>query len=134
MWIDANEEALSSYVYKKVYAKLYGDLVNSLMEFKKHSNDLSDKMLGILNIPTSAGVNTVTQRQHQIKNQLRSTMEMQQRTMDTLEAIRGDLQKIQSQIPAKKTVKTTKKSAGSKSNGPSKGKKKTRKSLKKVKS
>jgi len=125
MWIDANEEVFASYVADEDYSILYGELVNSLVNFKKQSNELSDDILKALNIPTAAGVNTVTMRQHQIKNYLRSTMEMQQRSIDTMEEMRLELQKIQSQISGQSPSKTKKKSDSGKKTRVSKSKKKT---------
>ncbi|MGY8813743.1 MAG: class III poly(R)-hydroxyalkanoic acid synthase subunit PhaE [Gammaproteobacteria bacterium] len=128
MWIDANEEVFASYVTNEDYSKLYSELVNSFVKFKKQSNELSDDILKALNMPTSAGVNTITMRQHQIKNQLRSSMEMQQKTMDTLEKMRLEIQNIQSQISTKKSSKTKKISDGGKKKRVLNSKKKTNES------
>ncbi|MGK0298556.1 MAG: class III poly(R)-hydroxyalkanoic acid synthase PhaE subunit [Gammaproteobacteria bacterium] len=125
MWIDANEEVFASYVAGEDYSILYSELVNSLVKFKKQSNDLSDDILKALNIPTSAGVNTITMRQHQIKNHLRSTMEIQQKTLGSLEQMRLELQKIQSQISEKKPSKIKNKSDSGKKKRVSKNKNKT---------
>jgi class III poly(R)-hydroxyalkanoic acid synthase PhaE subunit len=106
MWIDANEEVFAEYVSSEDYSTLYANLVNSLIEFRKHSNILSDGMLTVLNVPTSSGVKSLTERQHHIKKELKETARMQRRTLDALEEIRNELKKLSE---TKNKTKTTKK-------------------------
>lgn len=102
MWIDANEDVFAEFAFTDEYARLYGDLVNALTAFRRQSNELSDDLLALVNVPTSAGVNTVTRRQHQMRNELRSSRELQRQTVAELDEVRAELQKLQADLRAVK--------------------------------
>ncbi len=70
LWVDANEDAYAEFVYSDEYRHLYGALVNSLMKFKQHNQQTVDESLSSLNIPTQKGVDTVKQRQQELRREL----------------------------------------------------------------
>lgn len=106
LWIDANEEVFAQFAYNEDYSKLYGELVNSLMSFRRQANEVLDEILSLLNLPTLKSMNTVHQRQHQMGNELRSGREIQRRIEQDLAALRVELGKIQDRsVAAKRTRK-----------------------------
>ncbi|MDX1518821.1 MAG: poly(R)-hydroxyalkanoic acid synthase subunit PhaE [Gammaproteobacteria bacterium] len=52
IWVDCNEEAYADFVFTSEYSVLYGELVNSLMDYKKNSNELRDEILQASSLPT----------------------------------------------------------------------------------
>ena len=70
LWVDANEDAYAEFVYSDEYTHLYGAMVNSLMKFKQHNQKTVDESLSALNIPTQKGVDTVKQRQQELRREL----------------------------------------------------------------
>lgn len=109
LWVDANEEIFATFAFNEDYSRLYGDLVNSLMRFRQQGNEVLDEILSIMSMPTLRGVNTVHKRQHKMGNELRTSMEMQQRVAADLHLLQVELRKMQSQVfkngPAKGVTK-----------------------------
>ncbi len=70
LWVDANEDAYAEFVNSDEYTHLYGAMVNSLMKFKQHNQKTVDESLSALNIPTQKGVDTVKQRQQELRREL----------------------------------------------------------------
>ncbi|TVQ73361.1 class III poly(R)-hydroxyalkanoic acid synthase subunit PhaE [Ectothiorhodospira sp. BSL-9] len=77
-WVDVSEEVYGEFVMSEEYAKVYGDMVNSLMAVKRQGTRLMDEVTESLNMPTRREVNTLHRRlqesrreMHQIKSALR---------------------------------------------------------------
>ncbi|MCG5516347.1 MULTISPECIES: class III poly(R)-hydroxyalkanoic acid synthase subunit PhaE [unclassified Ectothiorhodospira] len=77
-WVDVSEEVYGEFVMSEEYAKVYGDMVNSLMAVKRQGTRLMDEVTESLNMPTRREVNTLHRRlqesrreMHQIKAALR---------------------------------------------------------------
>lgn len=71
VWVDAGEEAYAEFVMRPEFAELYGRLVNALMAVKRHGREMVDESLGALNMPTREELNTVLDRQQQLRRQVR---------------------------------------------------------------
>lgn len=62
LWIDSCEQAYGEYVKTDRYVEIYGRLVNSLMALKRHGSMMVDEVLGAMNMPTRAEVDTLHRR------------------------------------------------------------------------
>lgn len=71
LWIESNEKVYADYVLTKEYSELNGRLVNSLMEFKKHSHEITEEMLSAMNMPTRKALNALEHRQYELRKQVR---------------------------------------------------------------
>lgn len=69
LWIDANEEVFARFAFYEDHARLYGELVNALMRFRRQFNEIMDTMLAAANMPTGAAMQTVYQRQQDMRRQ-----------------------------------------------------------------
>ena len=76
LWVDCNEEAYASFVYKPEYSNLYGRLTNALMAVKQHGRNLVDESLGALNVPTYKGINTLQKRQYDMGRQQKAALKI----------------------------------------------------------
>ncbi|MDX1487189.1 MAG: class III poly(R)-hydroxyalkanoic acid synthase subunit PhaE, partial [Acidiferrobacterales bacterium] len=66
LWVDCCEEVYGKYVSTDEYAELHGELVNTLMQVKRHAGALIDEYLGAMNMPTRREVNTLHRRMQQM--------------------------------------------------------------------
>ena len=66
-WVDACEEIYAEYAMSEEYTRLYGEVVNALMTFKKQQNKMADDMLEELNMPTRREVDSVHERMHAMR-------------------------------------------------------------------
>jgi class III poly(R)-hydroxyalkanoic acid synthase PhaE subunit len=122
LWVAACEEEYAKHVITPAYAKVYGELINSLMAFKKQWRELFDQRLGMLGMPTNREVRTLQTRLQETRRDMR--------------AMRSELAELKEQIaqlrtpapaakaPAKKAAakkapvrKTTKKKTARKQSG-----------------
>lgn len=62
LWVDCCEEVYGEYVSTDEYAELHAQLVNTLMQVKRHAGALIDESLGAMNMPTRREVNTLHRR------------------------------------------------------------------------
>ncbi len=84
LWIDASEETYSRHAFDDGHAIMYANLVNALMKYRLQSNVIMDMVLEVMNLPTSAGMNTVIKRQQQMRNsvqQFQSELDQIRRTV-----------------------------------------------------
>jgi class III poly(R)-hydroxyalkanoic acid synthase PhaE subunit len=86
-WVDACEEVYAEYAMSEEYTRLYGEAVNALMAFKKQQNKMADDMLEELNMPTRREVDSMHERQHDLRR-------------DNLQ-LRKDIAKLQAALRAK---------------------------------
>lgn len=96
LWIDSNEEVFARFAFKEEHARLYGELVNSLMHYRRQSNEIMDAILSALNMPTGAGMNTVYRRQRQMMHTLRGSIEMQKQMENSFQQLQASLNRINS--------------------------------------
>ena len=69
LWVDSNEKAYAAYVYTDEYSEIYGRMTNALMAVKKHSRNTVDEMLASLNMPTRKTINTMLERQQELRRE-----------------------------------------------------------------
>jgi class III poly(R)-hydroxyalkanoic acid synthase PhaE subunit len=62
LWVDCCEEVYGEYASTDEYAELHAELVNTLMQVKRHAGALIDEYLGAMNMPTRREVNTLHRR------------------------------------------------------------------------
>jgi class III poly(R)-hydroxyalkanoic acid synthase PhaE subunit len=65
-WVDVAEDVYSKYAMSEEYTKMYGEVVNSLMHFKKKYQEFTDDTLDKLNIPTRREVDSLHKRVHDL--------------------------------------------------------------------
>lgn len=81
IWVDCNEEAYANLAHSDEFSELYGEVTNALMGIKRYSRNVVDEMLAALNMPTRKGINTMQQRQQE----LRRDFKVANRKIETLE-------------------------------------------------
>lgn len=103
LWVDANEEVFAEFAFNEDYLRLYGDLINSLMAFRRHAGGMLDDVLGAASLPTVRETRTTQARQQRMRGELREAVASQRRTADELAALRRELAELKSsKSPAKK--------------------------------
>ncbi|MDE1151567.1 MAG: poly(R)-hydroxyalkanoic acid synthase subunit PhaE [Micavibrio sp.] len=66
-WVDVCEDVYAKYAMSDEYTKLYGEVVNALMQFKAQMNHITDEMAGQMNLPTRKEVDSLHQRVHALR-------------------------------------------------------------------
>jgi len=69
-WVDICEGIYADYAMTPEYTKLYGEVVNALMAFKKQQNKIVDEAMDQLNLPTRAEVDSLHQRMHALRREV----------------------------------------------------------------
>jgi hypothetical protein len=69
-WVDICEEIYAKYAMSDEYTQLYGEVVNALMAFKKQQNEVTDDIVGQLNMPTRAEVDSLHKQMHDLKREI----------------------------------------------------------------
>ena len=72
LWVDACEETYGEYAMTAEYSEMYGEMVNALMQVKRHGSLLVDEMLESMNMPTHREINTLHRRLHDMRREYRS--------------------------------------------------------------
>ena len=70
LWVDSQEEAYFEYALSETYSALYGDLINSALAFKAHTQKLYSESLSKMNLAESGQVDGLIEELHDIKQQL----------------------------------------------------------------
>ncbi|MFK5984314.1 MAG: DUF2730 family protein [Pseudomonadota bacterium] len=87
LWVNACEEVYAGYVTSSEYAKLHGDMVNSLMKVKQCWGKIIDKRLKLMNIPTQQQINSLQDRLQESRREvktLRSEMNQMEERMQLM--------------------------------------------------
>ncbi len=111
LWIDSNEEVFARFAFKQEHASLYGDLVNSLMHYRRQSNEIMDGILSAMNMPTGEGMNTVYRRQRQMMHTLRGSIEIQKQMEKSFQELQASLDRINSSTDKAKPGSSSKSAA-----------------------
>ncbi len=69
-WVDICEGIYAKYAMTPEYTKLYGEVVNALMAFKKQQNKIIDEAMDQFNLPTRAEVDSLHQRMHDLRREV----------------------------------------------------------------
>ena len=70
LWIESNEKVYGDYVRKDEYSELMGRLMNSMMAFKKKSDEIIEDTLSALHLPTTRAMNELEQRHYLLRKQV----------------------------------------------------------------
>ena len=70
LWIESNEKVYGDYVCKDEYSELMGRLMNSMMAFKKKSDEIIEDTLSALHLPTTKAMNELEQRHYLLRKQV----------------------------------------------------------------
>ena len=85
LWVEVSEEHYAEFAMSDEYQALYGDMVNRLMEMKKHYHEIADDMLRALNLPNTREVDTMQQRLQQLR---RENIEMKKEIREIRELLK----------------------------------------------
>jgi class III poly(R)-hydroxyalkanoic acid synthase PhaE subunit len=72
LWVESNEKVYGDYVYTEEYSELNGRLVNSMMAFKKQSQNITEDTLSSMNIPTTSSVDELARRHYELRKQIKA--------------------------------------------------------------
>lgn len=68
-WVDVCEDVYAKYAMSQEYTKLYGEVVNALMAYKKQMNTIMDENLEQLNLPNRAEIDALHKSVHELKRE-----------------------------------------------------------------
>ena len=83
LWVDAAEDAYAAVVTTEEYSEIYARMINAQMALTNHTRNVVDQAIGMLDLPTRKGLNTVQQRQQELRREIRALR-------DELDALRAD--------------------------------------------
>jgi class III poly(R)-hydroxyalkanoic acid synthase PhaE subunit len=69
-WVDICEVIYAKYAMSEEYTRVYGEVVNALMAFKKQQSKITDELLDQFNLPTRAELDSLHQRMHELKREV----------------------------------------------------------------
>jgi len=104
LWVDCSEAAYLELVSTDGYARAYGHMVNALMALKQHGRHLVDEAVGAVGMPTRRSLNTLQQRQQELRRELsslRSQLADTQVDRGEFEALRAELGRLRSEVRAR---------------------------------
>ena len=67
LWVEVSEAHYAEFAMSSEYQELYGDMVNRLMILRKHYSEIADDMLAALNLPGRRELDTMQERQQQLR-------------------------------------------------------------------
>lgn len=73
VWVDAAEEAYAEIALSDEFRKTYGDVVNAQMRVRSHVQAEVERLGAELGMPTRSELNSVHQRLHGLRRELRAT-------------------------------------------------------------
>jgi poly[(R)-3-hydroxyalkanoate] polymerase subunit PhaE len=94
LWVDSHEEAYADYVLTEEYSKLYGQLVNSMLAFRGHSNQFVSDSLKDLNLPTTDQLDVLQKQQHELRQELRDLNQQQEQDKKRIKALEDKIKKL----------------------------------------
>lgn len=68
-WVDVNEEVFADYALSDEYTKMYGEVVNALMAYKKQMHILTDDVMEQMNLPTRSELDSLHQKTQILKRE-----------------------------------------------------------------
>jgi len=98
LWVDASEQAYADFFYSEEYPRLYGALVNSLMHYKRHNQQTVNELLATMNIPTQQGVNTVKERQQDLRRELHSVRQQLKQDNARYQRLAEQFERLQKEV------------------------------------
>jgi len=70
LWVDSSEEVFARFALTDEYARLYGEVVNTLMAFRLHAQAMVDDALSHMNLPTRRELDTQQERFQALRRQV----------------------------------------------------------------
>ncbi|MDJ0807740.1 MAG: class III poly(R)-hydroxyalkanoic acid synthase subunit PhaE [Gammaproteobacteria bacterium] len=107
LWIVSCEEVYGEQVMTPQYAEIHGNLVNTLMAFKKHMSQMVDENLGAFNMPTRSEIHTLQDRLQETRRenkQLRRELDELREKVDKLTTTRLSAASEKKAAPRKKAA------------------------------
>lgn len=98
LWIDCNEAAYAEHVLTEEYARRFGRLVNSLMAFKRHCQELIEEALAAMNMPTRQGMNSVRRHQQEMRRELNVAAAQGQANAESIRRLRDELDVLRREL------------------------------------
>ncbi len=111
-WVDICEDIYARYAMTEEYTRIYGEVVNALMAFKKQQNVITDELLDQFNMPTRAEVDSLHKRLHALRSEvaeLRAALSGKVKTAPKKKAAPAAKKAAPAKAAAKKTAKKGKK-------------------------
>lgn len=71
LWVETNETVYGEYVYTDEYSELNGRLVNSMMAFKKQSQEITEDNMKAMHLPTTRDMNELERRHYELRKQVK---------------------------------------------------------------
>lgn len=71
-WVNISEEVYARFAASPAHTALYGEVVNTLSAVKREMTVVIDQWAGQMNLPTRAEVDSLHQRMHDLKRELRA--------------------------------------------------------------
>jgi class III poly(R)-hydroxyalkanoic acid synthase PhaE subunit len=94
LWVDSSEAAYLELVGTDAHAEAYGRAVNALMALKNHGRNIVDEVVGAMGLPTRHGLNTLQQRQQELRREVVSL----RRELSAMDAMRNELAELRRQL------------------------------------
>jgi class III poly(R)-hydroxyalkanoic acid synthase PhaE subunit len=98
VWVDCSEEAYLELVSTDSYAEVYGRMVNALMALKHHGRNLVDEAVGAMGLPTRHGLNTLQQRQQELRREVVAL----RRELAAMRSVREELAALRREVDGRK--------------------------------
>lgn len=98
LWIECSEAAYSERAFTEDYAQCFGRLVNTLMAFKRHGQELVDEGLSAANLPTRQGMNSIQRSQRDMRRDLEAAAAQGAANAESLSQIRQELESLRQEL------------------------------------
>lgn len=71
LWVECGEQAYAEWVCTEEYIQAHANMINSLMACKHYEQEMTDELLGALNMPTRRELDTFSLRMQQMRRELK---------------------------------------------------------------
>lgn len=101
IWMDVNDEVFTEFAFQEDYARLYANLVNSMIACRQHQNAVLDEIMQAVNLPAGGDVDTAYRRLQEMRKELDAMHEMQRRTVEELAKLGSAVQHLETRPAVK---------------------------------
>lgn len=124
LWVDCSEQVYAQNVLTDSYAKMHGEMINTLMALKQQGAHMMDDLAGTLNMPTRQEMDTIHKRfqasrrdYNAMQHDLTATQLREEDLAERLSALMQKVDRLESSDgvqPQRRKKSTPKKKAGKK--------------------
>jgi len=107
LWVDCGEVAYAELVTTEEYSKLNARLVNAMMAWKQHEQNMIDDVLGTLNMPTRKELDSINLRMQQMRRDIKALQATENGML--VSELQHELTALRAELEALKAKKTTRK-------------------------